>query len=229
MLLRYPFHRVEQLLPHSGIGDLVIEADQLDACWILRVVTGLVLAGFCREKIGERRPQDCGDFPQPRGADPVGAALVFLHLLKGQAKLSAELLLTHVEIDAPGADSAADMDIDRVRHASAAAECRRRGPFGWFAHGGSCSALHRTSSASERHGAIFARVNFPARYSAAPTASGWRRARRSASSRVSFCNSRRAPRSSTSRCARSKVTVRRNAAPTIDLTAEPISRAVASL
>ena len=82
VLLRYPFHRVEQLLPHSGIGDLVIQADQLDTFRILRVVTGLV------EKIGERRLQDCGDFPQPRGADPVGAALVFLHLLKGQAELS---------------------------------------------------------------------------------------------------------------------------------------------
>ena len=51
---------------------------------------------------------------QPAGADAIGAALVFLHLLKGQADRLAELFLAQAQHVAPQPHARADMDIDRV-------------------------------------------------------------------------------------------------------------------
>ena len=51
---------------------------------------------------------------QPAGADPVGALLVFLHLLERQAKLLAELLLTHPEHHPAHAYPAAYVLVDWV-------------------------------------------------------------------------------------------------------------------
>src|ERR1051325_11089255 len=53
--------------------------------------------------------------PQSAGADPVGGALIFLHLLKGETEFSPEFLLTHPEHLAPQTDARADMHIDRMR------------------------------------------------------------------------------------------------------------------
>ena len=51
---------------------------------------------------------------QPAGADPIGASLVFLHLLKGQSDRLAEFFLAQAEHVAAEPDARADMDIDRV-------------------------------------------------------------------------------------------------------------------
>src|SRR5207237_8995723 len=71
------------------------------------------------------QPEHLGSREQPRGADPVGAAFVFLDLLEGQAERVGERLLVHPEQQAPRPDAGADMNIDRIRHAGAAAIGRR--------------------------------------------------------------------------------------------------------
>ena len=51
---------------------------------------------------------------KPAGADAVGALLVFLHLLKGQAERVSELLLAHAQHHPAHAHPAADMLVDRI-------------------------------------------------------------------------------------------------------------------
>src|SRR5450830_184063 len=51
---------------------------------------------------------------QPARTDAVGALLVFLHLLKGQAEGVAELFLTHAQHHPPHAHARAHMLIDRI-------------------------------------------------------------------------------------------------------------------
>ena len=65
---------------------------------------------------------------QPRGADPVGAAFVFLHLLKRQAERIGERLLVHAEQQAAHADASADMNVDGIGNAGAAPVFFRLGP-----------------------------------------------------------------------------------------------------
>jgi hypothetical protein len=52
---------------------------------------------------------------QPAGADPIGASLVFLDLLKGQSDRSSKLFLAQPEHISAESNAGADMDIDRVR------------------------------------------------------------------------------------------------------------------
>jgi hypothetical protein len=52
---------------------------------------------------------------QPAGADPVGASLVFLDLLKGQSDRLSKLFLAEAEHISAEPHAGADMDIDRVR------------------------------------------------------------------------------------------------------------------
>src|SRR6516162_9469903 len=52
---------------------------------------------------------------QATGPDSIGAPLVFLNLLKGQADRFTELFLAQTEHVAAQSHSRADMDIDRVR------------------------------------------------------------------------------------------------------------------
>ena len=52
---------------------------------------------------------------QPARADAVGAALVFLHLLKGKADRRPEFFLAQPEHVAAQADPGADLHVDRVR------------------------------------------------------------------------------------------------------------------
>ena len=51
---------------------------------------------------------------QSAGADPIGASLVFLHLLKGQSDRLSEFFLAQAEHVAAQPHAGADMDIDRV-------------------------------------------------------------------------------------------------------------------
>ena len=48
-------------------------------------------------------------------ADTVGAALVFLDLLKGQPKIFSELFLAYTELFSEGPHSSADVDVDGIR------------------------------------------------------------------------------------------------------------------
>ena len=69
--------------------------------------------------------QHAGDVLQAAGTDAVGALLVFLNLLEGDAEVLTELFLTHPEHHAAQSNPAPDVDIDRVwlllvRHSSAA-------------------------------------------------------------------------------------------------------------
>ena len=73
------------------------------------------------EEERHRHVQDPAELEQPRRPDPVDAALVFLHLLEGQAEQLAQPLLAHAEQGAPQPQPLADMHIDRVglaRHAA---------------------------------------------------------------------------------------------------------------
>jgi hypothetical protein len=57
--------------------------------------------------------------------------LVFLHLLEGEIERIGKRLLVHAQEQATRSDSAADLDINWVRHTGAAAVFRsRRGLFG---------------------------------------------------------------------------------------------------
>ena len=51
---------------------------------------------------------------QAAGADPIGASLVFLDLLKRQADRLTEPLLAEAEHVSAESDAGADMDVDRV-------------------------------------------------------------------------------------------------------------------
>jgi hypothetical protein len=61
-----------------------------------------------------RHAQHAAKVMQPAGADAVRAALVFLHLLEGQTKRLAELLLRQTEHVAAQPNPGADPDVDRV-------------------------------------------------------------------------------------------------------------------
>jgi hypothetical protein len=66
------------------------------------------------EEVGDRHIEDPGQVEQAAGADAIGAALVFLHLLEGEADGFRQPLLAHAQQRAPLADALTDMDIDRV-------------------------------------------------------------------------------------------------------------------
>jgi hypothetical protein len=55
------------------------------------------------------------DLLQSAGADAVHTLLIFLNLLEGEAQVTAEDLLRHVDLNPPHTDAPADMDIDRIR------------------------------------------------------------------------------------------------------------------
>jgi hypothetical protein len=56
----------------------------------------------------------CGDLIQLAGADPVGAALVLLHLLEGQAQVLGQPLLTDAQDLSAHSDARPDMQVDRI-------------------------------------------------------------------------------------------------------------------
>src|SRR5262249_47347251 len=52
---------------------------------------------------------------QPAGADPIGASLVFLHLLKRKPDRFTEFFLTQAEHVSAESNAGADVNVDRVR------------------------------------------------------------------------------------------------------------------
>src|SRR5260370_30629794 len=121
---------VEQAAAHGRIVDRVIGLDQFDR---LAPAQRIGLEGLrrrlgkaCRdrrrayrigvvEKERHRHIQHLAQLIEPAGADAVGAAFVFLHLLKGQADRLAELLLREAEHVAAQPNPGPDLDVDRVR------------------------------------------------------------------------------------------------------------------
>src|SRR6185437_7752690 len=63
----------------------------------------------------DRHIEDAAQLVEPAGADAVRAALVFLHLLEGEADRLAELLLAHAETGAAQPHAPADMHVDGMR------------------------------------------------------------------------------------------------------------------
>jgi len=61
-----------------------------------------------------RHREHVGDPGEPPGADPVHAALVFLHLLEGDADRIGKLGLRHAAQQPLRADPAADLDVLRL-------------------------------------------------------------------------------------------------------------------
>src|SRR5262249_28794795 len=70
--------------------------------------------GHLLEEIRDRNIQHASQIEEAARPNPVGAALVLLHLLKGQANRLPELLLTHPEQGAAEPQAAADMNVDRI-------------------------------------------------------------------------------------------------------------------
>src|SRR6185312_13487745 len=66
------------------------------------------------DQIGDAAFQRLGDLHQPREADAVGAVLVFLHLLKGDADGARQLILGETQFLAPQAYARAERDVERV-------------------------------------------------------------------------------------------------------------------
>ena len=61
-----------------------------------------------------RHPENAGKVPQPGSADPGGAALIFLYLLKSQPQQGSELFLRIAEQGSAQTDAVADVDVDRI-------------------------------------------------------------------------------------------------------------------
>jgi outer membrane protein assembly factor BamD len=70
------------------------------------------------QKIGGGQAEALGQQHEPRRTDPVGAALVFLHLLIGDAQTGRELLLSEAEGDPTGANAFPDPTVDLLLVAS---------------------------------------------------------------------------------------------------------------
>jgi hypothetical protein len=59
--------------------------------------------------------KDMGDLLQPAGPDAVGAFLIFLHLLEGEAERVTQLFLAHCKHHAAHAHPAANVLVGGVR------------------------------------------------------------------------------------------------------------------
>ena len=66
---------------------------------------------------GHRHAQRVGNLPQPRGANPVSPAFVFLNLLEANAYRLGKLLLGEAQKPAALADLLANVKINRIPHA----------------------------------------------------------------------------------------------------------------
>src|SRR5512144_801772 len=128
---RQDANQLEQPLADGRVGDAKVVVHQLESFarvhWIdverLRRRLGqsetrrLHLHLLARSALKEKRHLDAerlGDLEQVAGADAVGAALIFLDLLKSHTDRLAELRLADAQPDAPASDARADMLIDGV-------------------------------------------------------------------------------------------------------------------
>src|SRR6266851_2815085 len=127
---------LEDALAHAGFANLVVGPHQFQGLaldqrilFLLERRAGLAeaLATTTRhgpdgqrvgrhlvEEIRHRDVQYLGEFEQPARADSVGAALIFLNLLKGESNGRSELLLAHAEKSTALAHTRTDMDVHRM-------------------------------------------------------------------------------------------------------------------
>ena len=108
---RDPHERLDERQPVIGgekIGDVAGGWRFLQS----RRVAGRRWSALEEER--HRHLEDEGDLLQPARTDAIGALLVFLDLLKRQAKRIAQLLLTHAQHHAPHAHAAPDVLVDRI-------------------------------------------------------------------------------------------------------------------
>src|SRR3546814_20292744 len=96
-------HRIELLLGQRAPPALV-----------LRRRAGRHLVGHLVEEEVDGHVEHPRQVEQSARADPVSAAFVLLHLLKGEADGLSELFLAHTEQRPPQADPAAHMNIYRI-------------------------------------------------------------------------------------------------------------------
>src|ERR1700730_1038937 len=127
---------LEDTLAHPRLADLVVGPHQFQGLaldqrilFLLERRAGLAeplapttrpgppeqrVARHLVEEIGPRYVQPLGEFEQPARADAVGAALIFLNLLKCETDGRPELLLAHPEKGTALAHARADMNVHRV-------------------------------------------------------------------------------------------------------------------
>src|SRR3546814_205181 len=120
-----------QTLTHARLADLIIGAHQLQRlaldhrnelllgqrappARVLRRRAGRHLVGHLVEEEVDGHVEHPRQVEQSARADPVSAAFVLLHLLKGEADGLSELFLAHTEQRPPQADPAAHMNIYRI-------------------------------------------------------------------------------------------------------------------
>src|SRR5271165_44361 len=121
---------LEQATAQGRIVDLVVGANKLNR---LTPPQGIGVERFCGrfgkacgdgrrshrihvvEEERHRDVQNAAQIMQAAGSDAIGAALVFLDLLKGQANRLSELFLAQAEHVATQSHARADMNVDRVR------------------------------------------------------------------------------------------------------------------
>jgi len=78
------------------------------------LAAGPFLAGKVFKKEADRDSENGGDGLQAARANPIRPFLVFLDLLKGNAKIFTELFLTHSQHISPKPYSAPNMDVSRI-------------------------------------------------------------------------------------------------------------------
>src|SRR4029077_6845265 len=127
---------LEDALAHPGFADLVVGAHQFEGLALDQRVLFLLerrasfaeaLAPTTRhrpagqrvgrhlvEEIGYRDVLYLGKLQQPPRTDSVGAALIFLDLLKGEPDGRSQLLLAHAEKGTALAHTRTDMDVHRM-------------------------------------------------------------------------------------------------------------------
>jgi hypothetical protein len=76
------------------------------------VAEGLLAVPHIIKKEADRHIKNTGDMVQPRCADTVGPALVFLDLLEGNAERFSQFFLRQAKLGSAQPDAATDMKIN---------------------------------------------------------------------------------------------------------------------
>src|SRR5208282_628954 len=90
----YGLCHLQELLPNPLVGYRIIQADELNGLRPLQLLTPLPVLGAdiavvrlqIAKKVGDRYTEDVGHRRKPRGAHPIGAAFVLLHLLESESE-----------------------------------------------------------------------------------------------------------------------------------------------
>ena len=139
------FDHLKELQAHLRIGDRVVVADQLNGLGLLQA--RVVMSRAFSEEERDRHAERIRNGEESRGADAIGAMLIFLDLLKREAKRGSQIRLVHAKEEPPRPDAPADMHVGWVWHATAAAvsahRLRRRYRGHMASLGSACSASHR--------------------------------------------------------------------------------------